>query len=427
MCKPETHEVVAKLLLNESRRLRRDKRTGVEWVRQSLRWILPLVMIASAGCSQQEFARPFPRVSSHQIPQALISGTADGAGKTRSKKLAEVLARWETESGSSWDRDYEVGPGDVLQIAIAALESPDRTSALSREISQEGVISLPFVGDVHCSGLTTGKIEAQLKSLYGKSYIRDPQVNVSVGEYKSRRVVVVGAVERPGVYILPRNGSTVLALLAQAGGVTKEAGDDLAIVRPSRDDNGSEAENQQVAVSEPPSSRADREPIASRADSPAQVDSAETGSSIARKQREIKVNLGELVDEGDLSLNVEVRNGDMISVSRKDIGYVCVLGYVRSPAAFPLAGGESMSILRALSLAGGLTPSSRAENSILIRQTETGQKSYPIDLTEVVRGEGPALHLKSGDTVIVGSDALAKFMEIFQPRVGASAGYSVGP
>ncbi|MFH0962415.1 MAG: SLBB domain-containing protein [Planctomycetota bacterium] len=352
-----------------------------------------------AGCSQQEFARSVGRPGGQKLPPTLVSQKTDTAKKSRSDKLAEMLARWRSEPGSSRAQDYRVGAGDVLEVSITSLETPDRTTSLLREVSQEGLIALPFVGEVRCAERTPLEIEASLRKLYGARYIQDPQISVSVSEYRSRTVVVVGAVEKPGVYVLPRNGSNLLSILAQAGGVTKDAGDELSIVRPIHEE-----------------------------DAPADASlPAEGTAPIAVGKREITVNLQELLDRGNLALNVEVRNADIISVSREEPQYVCVLGYVRSPGSFTLKAGESMSVLRAVSLAGGLTPSSRAENSVLIRRTPEGRRTYPLDLTQLASGEGPAVYLEPEDTVIVGSGALAKFMEIFQPRVGASAGYMMAP
>ena len=344
--------------------------------------------VVLGGCSRQEFSSSFPR---GKVPKALLTDPESESGKTRSEKFAEVLAEWEAQSAKSEDEDYLVGAGDILEISVLALELPDQTTALAREVSQEGVIALPYIKEVRCLDRTTGEIEGEVRKRYAGGYIRNPEVSVSVKEYKSRTVSVVGAVGRPGVYVLPRNSSTVLALLAEAGGVEKDAGDDLVILRPREVTESGSAEDAQGG-----------------------------------KRQEIKVNLRDLLDGVDLTQNVEVRDGDIISVSREEERYVSVLGYVRAPQSFPLRDGERMTVSRALSLAGGLTPASRAENSVLVRRTETGQKAYALDLTQAVRGDGPTIYLEPEDTIIVGSDAVAKFMEVFTPSVGARAGYTMG-
>jgi len=373
----------------DGRSLKTFKRCGLGSVTWWFIVALGGLAVLLGGCSRQEFGRSFPR---GKVPKALLTDREEGANKTRSEQFAEVLSEWEAQSTKGEDADYLVGAGDILEISVLALEVPDQTATLSREVSREGVITLPYIKEMRCLDQTTGAIEEEVRKRYAKGYIRSPEVSVSVEEYKSRTVSVVGAVGRPGVYVLPRNSSTVLALLAEAGGVEKDAGDDLVILRPRESETGTGEEGAQGG-----------------------------------KRQEIEVNLRELLEGVDLSLNVEVRDGDIISVSRQEEKYVSVLGYVRAPRSFPLRDGEKMTISRALSLAGGLIPSSRAENSVLVRRTEEGQKAYALDLTQAVRGDGPTIYLQPEDTIIVGSDSMAKFMEVFSPSIGARAGLSMGP
>ena len=381
--------------------------------------VLPILIFLWVGCSQQEFARGFPRLTPAKVSEALISDPAHSRPKTRSEKFVEVLAQWRAQSASAREADYLVGAGDILAISVVGVEAPGRTTTLEREVSLGGMITLPFTGEVGCLDRTTSQIEAQVKGLYGTDYIREPEVNVSVREYKGRTVTVVGAVERPGIYVLSRNYSTVLELLVKAGGVSKDAGDELVILRPGQEGDAPVQDG----------TGGSRREKGSRAESGIDAAIDEKDASILKRSgREITVNLRELLDEGDLSLNVEVCDGNIMRVPPAQMTYVTVLGYVRSPRSFPLREGEAMSVTRALSLAGSLAPNACAENSILVRRTESGQKAYPIDLTAIVRGEGPMIYLQPEDTIIVGSSLAMKFMEkIFQPSIGVSAGVGWSP
>ena len=81
----------------------------------------------------------------------------------------------------------------------------------------------PLIGDVRVAGLTPGAIEALLRDLLGKDYLVNPQVSVSVQEYRSQRVFVLGEVEKPGTYAMTGQ-TTLLDVLSQAGGTGQECG-----------------------------------------------------------------------------------------------------------------------------------------------------------------------------------------------------------
>jgi protein involved in polysaccharide export with SLBB domain len=82
--------------------------------------------------------------------------------------------------------------------------------------------------------------------------------------------------------------------------------------------------------------------------------------------------------------------------------------------------------LRAVALAGGLVPSARAENSVLVRETAQGQQVVAVDLTKMARGVRPPLYMQPGDTLVVGSSTIAKMTEFIRPSVGVGAQYPVG-
>ena len=97
------------------------------------------------------------------------------------------------------------------------------------------------------------------------------------------------------------------------------------------------------------------------------------------------------------------------------------------PGSFDISGKGNIDALKAVAMAGGLTPTARAANSWLLRQTAKGQKMVPIDLTKLARGIKPPLQMQSGDTLVVGSSAMAKLSEFIKPSVSAGASFSPVP
>ena len=102
------------------------------------------------------------------------------------------------------------------------------------------------------SGLTPGDVETLLRDLLGKDYLVNPQVSVSVQEFRSQRVFILGEVEKPGTYAMTGQ-TTLLDVLSQAGGPGKSAGRQVVVVRlpavrgPGRPGGG----RQRHAASEP--------------------------------------------------------------------------------------------------------------------------------------------------------------------------------
>jgi len=132
------------------------------------------------------------------------SGAGQGTGKTADQPNAPSPKRVDT--------DYVIGPSDVLAINVWKDTELTRTVL----VRPDGKISLPLVGEVQVSGLTTLRVQSLLTEKL-KAYISQPQVTVIVQEVKSRTYVIVGKVVKPGSYELGKP-TTVLEAIAIAGG-----------------------------------------------------------------------------------------------------------------------------------------------------------------------------------------------------------------
>ncbi|MCK4282826.1 MAG: polysaccharide biosynthesis/export family protein [Candidatus Brocadiae bacterium] len=310
--------------------------------------------------------------------------------RLRTVRLAEALSAWQAEHAFE-AVDYRLGPGDVLEIDIFALERPGATASLPRTVAQDGSITLPWVGTIPVAGLTVSQSEDRIEAAYWGTFLREPQVAVNVTDYRSAPVVVTGAVNKPGVFYLERSTGTVLEMLARAGGLSKSAGDELLIVRAK--------------------------------------DGARAGTPTHGGDESIGIDLEQLVEQGNLLLNLPVRGGDIITVPPCDTQYVYLLGYVRRPGAYEMEPGRRLDAVRAVALGGGLAGIARARESFLIRQSASGQKAIPVDLVKLARCELPPLYLEPGDMLVVGTTAMGRVFEVLAPSMGASisASASVAP
>lgn len=117
---------------------------------------------------------------------------------------------------------YKIGPLDVLDISV--FKVPDLNKTV--QVSEEGTISYPLLGEVSAAGKTARELEQDLTKKLGAKYIRDPQVTVMMKEYNSQRVTISGSVKTSGVYSIKGNTS-LMQIIAMAGDIdtTTDSGD----------------------------------------------------------------------------------------------------------------------------------------------------------------------------------------------------------
>ncbi len=101
-------------------------------------------------------------------------------------------------------------------------------------LNGEGNLSLPLLGSVRLAGLNLTQAAARLTDLYGKDYLVNPKVNVTLVGYAKRRFTVLGQVNRPGSFEMPEGspgGIDLLEAIAMAGGYTRIAAPERISVR----------------------------------------------------------------------------------------------------------------------------------------------------------------------------------------------------
>lgn len=293
--------------------------------------------------------------------------------------------------------DYAIGPGDILTISV--VDAPELSGKF--RVTESGFLVLPSLpAPVKAEGLTALELAGAIgEAVKAAELIREPVVSVFVEEYHSRTVTVVGAVAKPSVYPLQKP-TTVLELLSIAGGVTPTAGPALTIAR-----QGLPPDMGGAAGAEP-------------------VGSAEKST--------LSIDLNKLMSGKDPSLNVDVRPGDVVSVSTAPVIYV--VGAVNKPGAFVLQDQQAnMTVLRAMGLVGGLTGVAAGGRSVIIRKSADGQKKQlPIDLTKLMHGKLEDQALLGDDILFVPDSRMKKSMAFVGKAADAgiygimvNAGYTV--
>ena len=124
------------------------------------------------------------------------------------------------------------------QVAVEVFGEEDlRTNT---RLNGEGNLSLPLLGSVHLAGLTLAQAASKVTELYGRDYLVNPRVNVTLVGYAKRRFTILGQVNRPWSYEMPEgspDGVDLLEAIAMAGGYTRIAAPERISVR-RRSDTG---------------------------------------------------------------------------------------------------------------------------------------------------------------------------------------------
>jgi polysaccharide biosynthesis/export protein len=320
------------------------------------RRLLGLVFCAlfGAGCATMPQTRS-------QLPESPATSPAVSAINTA---LSSVTLPTSTSSA-----DYRLGAEDLLEITIFNVPEggvgpiPRR---LEVRLSQEGLITLPLLGDIPAAGLSAAALEQSLRKRYDE-FLHDPQVGVQIKEYRGQQVSIIGAVGRPGMYQLtgPR---TLVDLLSMAGGINERAGSQVYLYR-------QRPEGRQSYIID----------LLALASNPGFV-------------------------------NMAVQAGDVIDVPMAGVFFVD--GAVGRPGVFPLS--RAYTLTQALAVAGGVdeTLASYGDLSIFRRRPGTEPEKISIDLKAILAGRAQDPHIEAEDVVVVPMSTAKYIVERFIGRIG---------
>jgi polysaccharide export outer membrane protein len=248
--------------------------------------------------------------------------------------------------------EYKIGAKDLLEITVLGVQE---ISKLVVRVSEEGRITLPLLGEVEVGNLTKFELEKKLTRLAGEKIVLKPQVTVHILEYMSRRVSVVGAVEKPGPFEL-LGRQTVLSILSEAGGLTRDAGEEIIIIRQLPE-----------------------------------------GDSTA-----IRIPIDGLFVKGDPKLNVVLEPGDVINVPVDKVVPIYVFGQVRNPGALQVKRSSLPTLTQAIAQAGGFTDRANRKRIQIRRKDATGKEfEISVNVRNILKGKIKDIPLKENDTVYV--------------------------
>jgi polysaccharide export outer membrane protein len=272
---------------------------------------------------------------------------------------------------------YRIGSGDVLEVRVYNRPQLSRDAV---RVEGNGMIRMPLIdGDIQAACKTEGELAKEISTRYAR-YYRNLPVDVFIKEYHAREVALIGAVNEQGRYQMQRH-IRLLELLTFAKGPSDKAGQTINIVRAPRTDI-------------------------------CEQESSSKGEGL------VSLRLNDTL-RGDEAANPFVEAGDIVTIPEAEQVYV--VGNVYSPKSLPLK--ESMTVSRAIAMAGGPLRDSKTDHVRIVRHSSVAgsQSEIYVNLTAIGRKKEDDLLLQANDIIEVqestGKSLIRSLMGAVAPSV----------
>jgi polysaccharide biosynthesis/export protein len=249
----------------------------------------------------------------------------------------------------------KVGPNDLLWLSVA--DCPELTRNF--RVSSNGTLALPMLHErLNVVGKYPSEIETQIsEALIKNEILVSPVVTLSVAEYRSVPVSVMGAVKRP-IMFQAVGQLTLLDALTKAEGLTQDAGPEILVTKPH------------TAADGEPASLVQRIPVKG------------------------------LIEQADPLLNIQLHGGEEIRVP--PAGRVYVVGNVKKSGSFPVQDGNGTTVLKAIALSEGLLPYANKQAYIYRREAgKNGGGEIPVELSRILDRKAPDMQLQPNDILYI--------------------------
>jgi polysaccharide export outer membrane protein len=226
-----------------------------------------------------------------------------------------------TETASS---TYLLQPYDLIDVDVyseADLHKPAR-------LGSDGTVLLPLIGSVKVGGLTVTQATDLITQRYGAGFVKNPSVLITVLQYRKSTFSILGQVEKPGVYEIPEGADvSIVEAISLAGGYAPNAAQNSVTVK----------------------------------------------RTVDGKQETLQIRAGDMAQNPNV-VPFSVLPGDaiLVSASAYQNASFSILGQVQRPGLFEIPAGAQMSIIEAISMAGGYTPTA-SQNDVTVKRKVDGQ------------------------------------------------------
>jgi polysaccharide export outer membrane protein len=254
--------------------------------------------------------------------QSLTLDLLDQLEVARKKEIREVAEEFAFQR-----TEYLIGPGDVLQIIV--WDHPELTipagsfrdaETSGQKVGEDGYMFYPYVGMIKAEGMNVAALRDVLTEKLSR-YIQNPQLDVRVVGFRSKRVYVVGEVATPGVLPLNDLPLTIADAISLSGGLTENA--------------------------------------------------FKSGVNVSRDGQVYEIDLRALYDFADSSQNLMLKHGDIVNVLDRSQQKVFVMGEVRNAQSVEIINGE-LTLAAAIGEVGGFNQNTANPSAIYVVRGSTG-------------------------------------------------------
>lgn len=259
--------------------------------------------------------------------------------------------------------EYLVGVDDVLDVVLLKPESV--ASRVTVAVAPDGAITVPYIGNVKAKGRTLPMIQEEVERRLADGYVEFPVVSVALRQTNSQKFTIYGQVIKPGSYPVEQDMTLLEALTVAGGLISPGATGNIRLMRPQED-----ADDKVVFEGK--------------------IESILNGEHAG----------------------VRVQTGDSVVVK---VNKYFVYGQVTRPGGYPLE--EDMTLLHAITVAGGFTESGATGTVKLLRpQTDGGEfEVVEADITDIMNGDYQHVTIEAEDTIVVSVDKFFLYGEINRP------------
>jgi polysaccharide export outer membrane protein len=275
----------------------------------------------------------------------------------------------------------KIGSDDLVSVQV--YDSPELTRTV--RVGRDGELRMPLLTKpIEAAGLLPSELEQRIgDELKKEGILVRPIVSVSIAEYRSRPISVVGSVKHPLTFQAFGN-VTLLDAITRAEGLSDSAGSEILVTHPGTPGSGTGA-----------------------------------GSSLVQR-----IPVKALLDGSNESLNIKLDGGEEVRVPEG--GRVYVVGNVKKPGAIPVHELSELTVLRVLSQAEGLSPYA-AKDAFILRHGDTPNTEIPIHLEKIMERKSPDVALMPNDVLFVpdskGKRTTGKLLEAVTTfGIGAASG-----
>jgi polysaccharide export outer membrane protein len=294
-----------------------------------------------------------PKATPHRKPLLLVS-IFFGVSGFLPVAYAQLRAAAAPEAQGGNLPALPIGANDLISVSV--YDAPEQTRTV--RVDADGFIQLPMLQQlVKAQGLMPRQLESAIaKALRDEQIIVDPYVIVTVAEYNSHPISVVGAVRQPLTF-QATGPVTLLEAITRAGGLASEAGPEILVTRSQ---------------------------------------TGPDGKSSVLVQRILAKSL---INAADPALNIVLNGGEEIRVPES--GKVYVVGNVKSPGAFLVGDGTETTVLKMMALSQGLAPYAAKEAYVYRREGNGSKNEIPIPLSQIMERKAPDVPLLANDILYV--------------------------